>query len=76
MLLGVDVIQEEKIETVATALKERRNNRRKEAKEEVKLEDLETALASKGDHSNEEEPISINSSRYPFLVSCGIESCA
>ena len=55
------------METVVTTLKERRNNRRKKAKEEVKIEDLETANASKEDHSKEEESVSIDSSRYPFL---------
>ena len=62
-MLGVDIIEEDKIETVATALKERRNNGRKETQEEVKIEDLETAHASKGDPSNEKEFIGINSSR-------------
>ena len=56
------------METVVTTLKERRNNRRKKAKEEVKIEDLETANASKEDHSKEEEPVSIDSSRYPFCL--------
>ena len=54
------------METVVTTLRERRNNRRKKAKEEVKIEDLETANHSKEDHSKEEEPASIDSSRYPF----------
>ena len=62
-MLGVDMIEEDSMETVATALKERRNNGRKKKKEEVKIEDLETAHASKDDPSNEEELIGINSSR-------------